>query len=145
MAIKMDNLKNDLNLRFCIWEYDDISHEDITNTLKLTPLKTYIKGKKINPRFERIAKQNGWVYGTPYYNEMDFMTQLDEILDVLEPRISILRTYAQKYKCEFSCAVFLNNREESTPWIHFGKRYNAFIKEIDVEFDIEIFYPPLEE
>jgi hypothetical protein len=67
------------------------------------------------------------------------------ILDVLEPKIFVLKEYAKKYTCEFSCALFLNNREESVPWIFLDKRYNAFIREVDAEFDFNIYYPPLDE
>lgn len=141
----MKVLSNDLNLSFCIWDYEDITSEAISKKLDIQPYKIYIKGQRINPKFERLAKRNGWVYGTPYENKEDFKTQLDKILDILEPKIPILKEYAKKYNCEFSCAIFLNNREESTPWIHFSKRYNAFIREVDAEFDFDIYYPPLDE
>lgn len=134
-----------MNLRFCIWEYEDITHDKITKTLGLHPFKIYVKGEKMNPKFERLAKQNGWIYGTPYENEDSFEEQMRKLLDTLEPKTTILREYAKKYTCEFSCALFLNNREESVPWIHFGKRYNAFIREVDAEFDFDIYYPPLDE
>ncbi|WP_447951111.1 DUF4279 domain-containing protein [Chryseobacterium koreense] len=141
----MEVIDNDLNVNFCIWEYEDITHEEITKELSLIPHKVYIKGEKVHPKVERLAKQNGWIYGAPYFNKDDFETQMNKILDALEPKIPILREYAKRYYCEFSCAIFLNNRDESTPWIHFDKRYNAFIREVDAEFDFDIYYPPLDE
>jgi hypothetical protein len=138
-------IENDLNLRFCIWDYEDITHDKITVELGLQPFKIYIKGEKVNPKVKRLAKQNGWIYGTPYFNKDSFQEQMNKILDALEPKIPILKEYSKKYYCEFSCAIFLNNREESTPWIHFDKRYNAFIREVDAEFDFDIYYPPLDE
>lgn len=138
-------MENDINLSFCISSYDDITHEDITKALDLIPYKTYVRGMKIHPNNEKLSNFNKWVYGTPYQNPDSFQEQMDKILDVLEPRIPILKEYAEKYECEFSLALFLFSREESTPWVHFDKRYNAFIREVDAEFDIDIYYPPEDE
>ncbi|RXM40328.1 hypothetical protein BOQ62_06370 [Chryseobacterium sp. CH21] len=138
-------VKNDLNLRFNIWDYEDINDSEITESLNLIPYKIYSKGKQINPNSSKLSKRNGWIYGPSYGNEESFEEQMNKILDILEPKIPILKEYAKKYYCEFSCALFLNNREESAPWIHFDKRYNAFIREVDAEFDFDIYCPSLEE
>ncbi|WP_079243163.1 DUF4279 domain-containing protein [Chryseobacterium indologenes] len=138
-------IKNDLNLRFNIWDYEDINDSEITESLSLVPYKVYIKGKQINPKSPRISKRNGWVYSASYGNGDDFKEQMDKILDVLEPKIPVLREYAKKYYCEFSCALFLNNREESAPYVQLDKRYNAFVREVDAEFDFNIYCPSLEE
>lgn len=66
------------------------------------------------------------------------------ILDALEPKLNILKEYSKKYYCEFFYALFLNNGEENVPWIHLDKRYVSFIKEVDAEFDFDIYYFPLE-
>jgi hypothetical protein len=136
---------NDVNLSFCIWDYEDITHEDITKTLGLNPYRIYVKGKPKDPKFNRISKRNGWIYGAPYHNGDSFEEQVNKILDALEPKIPILQEYAKKYYCEFSCAVFLMNNEESTPWVHLTKRYNAFIREVDARFDLNFYRPPLDE
>lgn len=138
-------IKNNLNLRFSIWDFEDVQGSDITNALNVLPVKSYIKGERINLNSPRIAKRNGWVYGSSYGDEESFEEQMRRILDVLEPKIFVLKEYAKKYTCEFSCALFLNNREESVPWIFLDKRYNAFIREVDAEFDFNIYYPPLDE
>lgn len=137
--------KNELILRFTIWDYEDIKHTEISEVLDLVPHKIYVKGERINEKSPRISKRNGWIYGKPYGNNDDFEEQLNIILNVLEPKIPILKDYAKKYTCEFSCAMFLNNREQSVPWIHLDKRFNAFIREVDAEFDFDICYPPLDD
>ncbi len=71
------------------------------------------------------------------------------MLDFLEPKIDVLAPLSKKYECEFSLAIFIMNRNESTPWIHLDKRYNEFIKKfikkVDVEFDIDLYCPPDDE
>ncbi len=137
-------IKNDLSLRFSIWDFEDTTCDEITESLNLKPFKTYRKGIRVNEKSHKLSERNGWIYGTPYHNENDFNQQMKMILDALEPKLNILKGYSKKYYCEFSCALFLNNREESVPWIHLDKRYMSFIREVDVEFDFDIYYPPLE-
>lgn len=52
-------MKHDLNLRFCIWQYEDITHQEITNELGLTPSWTFVKGEVVNSKVTRLAKNNG--------------------------------------------------------------------------------------
>lgn len=134
-------MENYLKLRFCIWDFNDISHENISQKLNLIPTKIYIKNELIYPDVDRKSKENGWIYeiSTTTDNCNNFEEQLNLLLDVLEPRIIQIKEFSNMYYCEFSCAIFLFSEEESTPWIHFDKRYNEFIKNTDVEFDFDIY------
>lgn len=133
-------IKNEVNLSICIWEFEDVKHDQISKSLQLEPYKIYTKGKRINPKLPKIAKYNGWIYRAASANKGSFEEQMNDILDVLEPKIEILKSYSKKYLCEFSCAIFLHNNEESTPWIHLDKRYHEFAKKVDIEFDFDIYY-----
>lgn len=134
-------MENYLKLSFCIWDFNDISHDDISRELNLVPSITYIKNEHIRPEVERIAKDNGWIYeiSSTEENCNDFNAQLNLLLDILEPRIAQIKKYSSNYYCEFSCAIFLFSKEESTPWVHFDKRYNEFVKNTNVEFDFDIY------
>jgi hypothetical protein len=43
-------IRNDLSLRFSIWDFEDITCDEITESLNLKPLKTYRKGIRINEK-----------------------------------------------------------------------------------------------
>ena len=55
--------KNRIILSLGIWGFDDISHEEISNLLELTPTKTYVVGEKRNPNNPNspLIKRNGWI------------------------------------------------------------------------------------
>lgn len=135
---------NELNLRFGIWDYDDITHDNISKTLGLAPLKVYVKGERMSPKFSRISKRNGWIYGTPYENTDNFETQLDRILDILESRIPILKEYSKKYNCCFSLGYFWSAPGFRPPLVYLNKRYHDFIRSVDAEFDLDLYYSPLD-
>ncbi|CVK16193.1 protein of unknown function (DUF4279) [Apibacter mensalis] len=138
---------NELYFEFFIWGYDDITHEDITKLLNINPTMIYIKGKPMNPKMKILAKKNGWRIDNPLDNKSLFEDQLNAMLDLLEPKIEILQMLSKKYGCEyeFSLALFIYNRKESTPWVHLTPRYNEFIRQIEVEFDLDLYCPPDDE
>jgi len=137
-------IKNDLSVRFEIWDFEDITCDDITNSLNLQPFKTYVKGTEIHENSPKKSQRNGWMYGAGYGTGKDFSGQMEDILEVLIPKLNLLKAYSEKYYCEISCALFLNSREESVPWIHLDKSQIIFMKEVNAEFDVDIYYPPLE-
>jgi hypothetical protein len=138
---------NELYFEFCIWNYEDITHEDITKLLNINPTMIYIKGKPMNPKMKILAKKNGWRIDNPLDNKSLFEDQLNAMLDLLEPKIEILQMLSKKYGCEyeFSLAIFIYNRKESTPWVHLTPRYNEFIRQVEVEFDLDLYCPPDDE
>lgn len=69
-----------------------------------------------------------------------FEAQMNALLDVIEARIDLFRPLCQKYYCEFACGVFIQfDNGESTPWIHLDARYNRLIKELNIEFDVDLY------
>lgn len=75
-----------------------------------------------------------------------FEEQLDNLLGILESKTEVLKPISEKYYCEFSCAIFIRyGNDESAPWIHLNKRYNRLIKELNIEFDIDLYCLPNEE
>ncbi|MCC2597913.1 DUF4279 domain-containing protein [Sphingobacterium sp. FBM7-1] len=136
----MTRFNKEISISFTIRGYEDISHDDISDSLGLVPYKVYVKGEPMSPRSPREAKNNGWVYRVNYGKLRSFEGQLNGILDVLEPRIAKLKRYAQKYECEFSCAIFFSDEKPADTSIQLNERYNNFIKEVDAEFDFDIYY-----
>ncbi len=137
-------MKNEINLSFCIWDFDDITHNEITQLIGLQPSKIYTKGEK-NTIGLALAKENGWIITTPLTEYSSFDDQMNSLLDIIESKIDVFKPLCEKYYCEFSCAVFIRyGNGESIPWVHLGSRYNKLIKELKIEFDIDIYCLPNE-
>jgi hypothetical protein len=68
---------------------------------------------------------------------------MNALLDIIEPKLDLFKLFGPKYYCEFSCALFISyDNEESTPWVHLNSRYNRLIKELNAEFDVDIYRLP---
>ena len=139
-------MKNEVILRFCIWDFNDITHDEISQTLKINPFKIYIKGQKRNPRHSEsmaLVKKNGWIMDSTLDKHSSFEDQMNAILDIIEPKIELFRPICEKYFCEFSCAIIVRyDNNESTPSVHLDARYNRLIKELNIEFDIDLYCLP---
>ncbi len=129
--------KNKVVLRFCVWGYNDITHEELTEMTGVVPYKTYTKGTK-HDHANNIIKENGWIFESGM-DDSSFEIQMNAIINVIEEKITIFSAICEKYYCEFSCAVYLRNQNESTPAIHLDARYNNLIKKLNIEFDLDLY------
>jgi hypothetical protein len=136
-------MKNEVFLDFCIWNFEDVTHEEITQRLGIVPTRIYVKGQRIDPKFSRISKKNGWRMSSGLDKYASFADQMKAMLDIIEFKIDLFRPFCEKYYCEFSCAVYIRyDNGESTPWVHLDARYNRLVKELNIEFDVDLYCLP---
>lgn len=133
-------MKNKVSLSFCIWNFEDVSHDEITNLLNITPTKIYVKGQKRNVTSNALIKENGWLLNSPLSVYSEFEDQMDSLLALLEPNLDALKLVSKKYYCEFSCAIFIYfNNDESTPSMHLTSQHLKFMNELNIEFDTDLY------
>jgi len=134
--------KNRIYLDFCIWDFNDIAHNEITNLLGISPCKIYIKNEPINPKRQmHKATQNGWRMTTSLDEYASFEDQMNAMLDIIESKIERFKPICEKYDCEFSCVMYIYyNNEESIPSLHLDTRYNKLINLLNIEFDLDMYY-----
>ncbi|MFI5160010.1 MAG: DUF4279 domain-containing protein [Sphingobacteriales bacterium] len=134
--------KNEIHLGFCISNFNDITHNEITQMLGIQPSHVRIKGEKKNPRNpdSPLIEVNKWTMASGLDVFTDFDSQLDSILNIIESKIDLFKPLCKKYDCEFSCGLFVyRDNGESTPWVHLNSRYNKLIQELDIEFDVDLY------
>jgi hypothetical protein len=130
---------NEICLTFGVWGFTDVTHQDISGMLNLEPVKVHVLGERINPRILPVAKENGWMYTHSGNVSDSFEMKMDNLLAVLKSKKDILSELSSKYYCEISCAVFIKNEDESTPWIHLNNSHINFLNECNVEFDLDLY------
>jgi hypothetical protein len=137
-------MKNEIVVSFGIFDFNDITHAEITQSLGINPVKFYVKGEKKNPKNpdSPLITSNSWIMGSGLDKYRSFEEQMTAIISVIESKIEIFRPFCSTYFCEFSCALFIFNPEESTPWVHLNSRYNKLIKELNIEFDLDLYVFP---
>jgi len=136
-------MQNEIVLTFCIWGFTDITHDEITKSMGIMPSKIYVKGERKNPKFPGLAQVNGWLLEPMCDRFSSFEIQLKYLLQIIESKLEIVKKYCSKYTCEISCGVFIYfENGESTPSIHLDSEYNKVIKELNLEFDVDIYCLP---
>jgi len=140
-------MNNEVFLRFCISDFEDITHDEITKMLGVKPIKEYVKGQKRNPKNPNptLIKENRWLMEPSSSKYTSFEGQMEALLNIIESKIDVFKPLCEKYNCEISCALFIYyDNKESTPSIHLDARYNNLIKELDIEFDVDLCVLPNE-
>lgn len=138
-------MRNEIVLDFCIWEFEDITPDDITRILEIEPIKVYSKGAKRSTNSSSLEKKNGWRMNARLDKYASFEDQMNALLDAIEAKIDSFIPLCTKYYSEFSCAlVIYYDNGESIPWVHLSSRYNNIAKELNSEFSIDIYCLPNE-
>jgi len=139
-------MKNEVILSFCIWDFNDITHKEINYLLGIDPYKIYVKGQKKNSgnyNSIELIKENGWIMRPPLDQFSSFEDQMNSLMGIIESKMNNFRIICEKYYCEFSCAVFIRfDNGESTPSVHLTARYNQLIKQLNIEFDLDLYCLP---
>ncbi len=130
-------MKTKVVLFFVISEFDNGLHDEISDKLNINPDIIEEKGVLESPRTIPFNR-NQWILDASKVSE-NFVEQLNYLMDILTPKIEVLQDYNKKYKCEFSCALYLFDKTVSTPHVFFDDRYNDFIKKLPVKFDFDIY------
>ncbi|PWS29292.1 hypothetical protein DHW03_05605 [Pedobacter yonginense] len=138
--------KHEIILTLGIWDFEDISHDEITKEIGVIPIKQYFKGQKVNSKLpeSKLAKENGWIIEPPGFQKYDdFSSQMDSFITLVKFKYKFFNMLFEKYHCEFSCAIFLSEgSEDSTPWVHLGDDYNEVFGENNVHFDLDLYRIP---
>ena len=143
-------MKHQVYLNFTISDFENITHDGISHALGMKPYKVYIKGEKKNPNSSLdtpiLWKFNRWIMAAPLDEYSSFEDQMNATLDIIEPKIDLFKPFCEKYRCEFSCAIYIHyDNGESIPSVYLGSRYNSLIKELNIGFDIDLYTFPNEE
>ncbi len=133
---------HEITLSLKVVRFDDISHEELTELLSLSPTKTHKKGAPKNPGKPEgpTRKYNSWIYEVPCEKSTPFEIQLAHLLDIIESRIEAFKILSNQHILEIGCVLYLRyDSNESIPSIHLDSRYRDILKEVNFEFDLDLY------
>ncbi|MFT3674580.1 MAG: DUF4279 domain-containing protein [Chitinophagaceae bacterium] len=136
-------MKNKIVLRFGIWGFEDVSHEELSNITGITPVKIYKKGERKNPNFTALAKENGWLFQSSDDPCLSFEHQIKDLMKTISTKKEIFKHLSKKYYLEVSCAVYIYfDTEENMPSIQLSPRYAKMLGDLKITFDIDLYCLP---
>lgn len=135
-------MKNEINIAFCIWEFEDGMHENISAAIGLQPSQLLVKGEPVRATTTTLAKENCWRLESPAIQRNKFALwdeQIDALFQILNEKKEVIKPLCDKYYCEISCGIYIYvDTDETAPSIHLSKSQNALIKDLNIELDIDI-------
>jgi len=82
-----------VDLRLVIIDFEDITHDDITNMLGINPTHTSVKGDKRSPNKPNspLKTNNSWSMDSGLGQYASFEDQMSTLLDMIEQRIDVFK------------------------------------------------------
>jgi hypothetical protein len=112
-----------------------ITPEEISNLLGLTPTRTWREGDLIQAT-RLVYKQNGWCLSNKE-NSINLGDHIHSLLDNLLPKSELIAKVCSKYglESEMNCVIYIVNE---TPIINISKKTIAGMERLGTSLDIDI-------
>jgi hypothetical protein len=124
---------------------DEFPLEDITEKLEVTPTETYKKCDLIPNRSTACyRKETSWDLGTGYQVSLNVNNQLQQIINKLQNKSSIINEIKETYSVECKFLIVVKIEQGNTPALFLDKDIIKFAASIEAEFDIDLYANPYE-
>ncbi len=124
---------------------DEFSLDDVTEKLEVTPTETYKKGDLIPNRSTACyRKETSWDLGTGYQVSLDVNNQLQQIINKLQNKSSIINEIKEAYSVECKLSIVVKIEEGNTPALYLDKDIIKFAASIEAELDVDLYANPYE-
>jgi hypothetical protein len=134
--------RNEIHLSLSIQNFEDITHNELTELIGIEPERIHIKGEIVRPGYLRPL--NEWFLGSGHDRYTPFAIQMNSLLDIIEARMDAFKMLSDKYTCWFNCALYIYpDNGESIPSVHLDTRYNQVMGNLNIEFDLDLYCLPV--
>lgn len=124
---------------------DEFPLDDVTEKIEVTPTKTYKKGDLIPNRSTACyRKETSWDLGTGYQVSLDVNNQLQQIINKLQNKASIINEIKEAYSVECKFFIVVKIEQGNTPALYLVKDIIKFAASIEAEFDVDLYANPYE-
>jgi hypothetical protein len=125
---------------------DEFPINKVTERLGITPTETYKRGDLIpNRSFAHYRKETSWDLGTVYTVSLDVNDQLQQILDKLQDKSSIINEIKENYSIECKFFIVIRIEKGNTPALYLKKDIIKFASSIEAEFDVDLYANPYDD
>ncbi|GKU83086.1 DUF4279 domain-containing protein [Niallia sp. NCCP-28] len=120
--------------------------ENISGKLGVLPTTAYKKGELIANRSSSFSrKETSWDLSTGYQVSCDVNEQLQQILNKLQNKTSVIKEIKENYLVECKFFIVIKIANGSTPALYLDKEAIKFASSIEAEFDIDLYASPYED
>lgn len=128
-------MKTELSAYFTLTNFE-VEPEVITNSLNVSPSKTWKKGDLVRPNTNSREKENGWQLKSNPDSSEELENHIQFIIESLRPNWDKLVKLASSCHIELSCVIYI---EDEVPSIHFDRKLIEQLAELKAEIDIDLY------
>ncbi len=109
---------------------------EISETLRVDPTRTWLKGDSIDPRTIAVRQENGWCVESSMGIDSSLNDQLHDLMGILKPKERNFEKLPEGCHIELSCTVYVVSE---APELHLDRTAVEFLKSIGAEFDLDMY------
>lgn len=128
--------KTNVKVEFSIFG-DVFDPNTITETLLITPTRTWVKGDNI--RGNLFRKETCWELATDYEESLDINDQIDKIKALIKNKKEEIRKLIRQNKLECRFDVVINIEKNEKPAMYLNKETIKFFYDFGAQFDIDLY------
>ncbi|ANC77525.1 hypothetical protein ABE65_012240 [Fictibacillus phosphorivorans] len=116
---------------------DDFPINVVTRRLEITPTESYKKGDSISTNSSLHRKETSWDYGTDYQNSLDVNEQLQQVMDQLRDKCSIINELQAEFGLASKIYIVIRMVNEQAPALYLEKDILTFVSNIGAEIEVD--------
>ncbi|MFC0237094.1 DUF4279 domain-containing protein [Fictibacillus phosphorivorans] len=116
---------------------DDFSINEVTRRLEITPTESYKKGDSISANSSHRRKETSWEYGTDYQNSLDVNEQLQQVINRLREKCSIINTLQAEFGLTSKIYIVIAMENGQAPALYLEKDILTFASNIGAEIEVD--------
>ncbi|ULO08552.1 DUF4279 domain-containing protein [Paenibacillus sp. 19GGS1-52] len=128
--------KTNVKVEFSIFG-DGFDPNIITDTLLITPTRTWLKGDYI--RRDLFRKETCWELATEYEESFDINDQIDKLKNLIQNRKDEVVKLVRQNNLECKLEVVINIENNEKPAMYLNKETIKFVHDIGAEIDFDLY------
>lgn len=128
--------KTNVKVEFSIFG-DGFDPNTITDTLQITPTRTWLKGDNI--KGDLFRKETCWELATEYEESLDINNQIKKIKNLIQDRKDEVVKLIRQNNLECKLEVVINIENNERPAMYINNETIKFIHDIGAEIDFDLY------
>jgi len=116
---------------------DDFPINEVTRRLEITPTESCKKGDSILANSSLRRKETSWDYGTDYQNSLDVNEQLQQVMNQLRDKCSIINELQAEFGLTSIIYIVIAMVNGQAPALYLEKDILTFASNIGAEIEVD--------
>ncbi|MQR94395.1 DUF4279 domain-containing protein [Fictibacillus phosphorivorans] len=116
---------------------DDFPINEVTRRLEILPTESYKKGDNTSANSSLSREETSWDYGTDYQYSLDVNEQLQQVMDQLRDKCSIINELQAEFSLASKIYIVIRMVNEQAPALYLEKDILTFASNIGAEIEVD--------